>query len=248
MTNTAGAHRDHDPILISAAVAGDLAGGRLIEIRRLLVACGDCRALAADLRAIAAAARHLPPARRHRDFMIDPRAVGRLRRSRWRRFLGAMGGPGFGLAAPVGGALTALGLAGMLLTTVPAVSIGQAGDTESPGAARVEGDAAVAGATTRIDEPVAAGPGANGANGGGAGPGPVEVASDRSGAGRQEVAGGDLGSTRHGPRPSTSPAAARDEAPRGTADTALAVLSGSFLIVGLGLFAMRWTGRRLAGD
>ena len=250
MTNTEPTHRHHDPVLVSAAVAGDLAGAPLTEFRRLLARCGDCRALAADLAAISAASRNLPPAARHGDFALDVRAAGRLRRSWWRRLLGVMGGPRFGLAAPVGGALTALGLAGMLLTTVPAVSIGRGGDTGTVGAARVEVDATVPGATTGIDALVAAGSGESGSGGGGAEPGAAGMAGGESGAGagRQEAAGGDPGTTGRAPGPTTGPTAAWAEAPRRTADTTLAVLSGSFLIVGLGLFGMRWTGRRLGGD
>ena len=247
MTSTAGTHRDHDPILISAAAAADVNGRSLTETRWLLARCADCRLLAADLRAIAAATRQVPPVRRPRGFTIDPGAVGGMGRVRWRRLLGAMGGPRFGLAAPVGGALTALGLAGMLLTTVPAVSTGRGGDTDAAGAVRVETDSP--GPGTTIEEPAAVGPGAEEPGVDAAGLGSAEVGpGGPKRAGRQEVAGRDPGTTERGPLPTTGPTAAQGGTSRRTAETTLAVLSGSFLIVGLGLFGMRWTGRRLGGD
>jgi anti-sigma factor RsiW len=222
-------HATHDGLLVSTWVAGDATPVERAAAETLVADCSDCRQLAADLRAVAAAVRDLPQPRRPRDFTLTEADAARLRRRGWRRLLAAFGGPRFDVARPLAVGLTTLGLAGVLLSSVPAIGGPAGGRTgteahdylavdssggsfsngqEAPGAPESEG-------------PLAGGPAAPSAI-------PV-VGNPRSADGRELQEDG--------------VAVARD--PR--AASPLAVLSGSFLILGLGLFGLRWTARRL-GD
>lgn len=116
------AHSTHDLLLISALVAGDAGPADAREARALLVACDDCASVAGDLRAIAAATRALRdeaapvPAGRH--FTLDTATATRLRSGAWwRRLVG--GSRAAWVLRPLGGAVAALGLAGLLLAAIP---------------------------------------------------------------------------------------------------------------------------------
>ena len=246
MTETHAPHRQDDLVDISALVAGDVEGRRPAQpAANRLGACAGCGMIAADLQVIVTSLRRLPPVHRAREFRLDAGTAARLRPPLWRRIARGLAGRGLTVANPVGGVLTALGLAGLLLMTVPAVSPGPAAGTPvtvvpaEPGAA---GTAGTAEATARgahegvgaADGAPAAGPREDGAP-----DGTVEVS--------RGVAGRGAGASSRAPTPSLVPQARGvDAAPR-PGNATLAVLSGSFLIAGLGLLGIRWTGRRLGG-
>ena len=124
-----GAHRDHDRLLISAHASGDLSGRDLAAADALLATCGECRALHADLRALAAATRDLPPPARvgNRDFRIPPeRAAVLVRGGLWRRLLRPFGRQG-GASRPLAMAFTTLGVAGLLLASLPTLQLAPGG-------------------------------------------------------------------------------------------------------------------------
>jgi hypothetical protein len=125
------AHDTHDRELIAAHAAGDLDGRDLATAAELLASCTGCAQLHADLRAIAAATATVPARPRTRDFRLTEADAARLRPGGWRRLAAAFAGPRLGFTAPLGGGLAALGLAGLLLTTVPGVLPG-AGDAAAP--------------------------------------------------------------------------------------------------------------------
>ena len=106
---------DHDPQLIAAHAAGDAEGADLDRARDLVATCDECAALHHDLRAIAAAMPAIPAPARTRDFRLTPEQAASLRPAGWRRLLAPLAGPRFAFAAPLGGSLAALGLAGVLL-------------------------------------------------------------------------------------------------------------------------------------
>jgi hypothetical protein len=106
---------DHDPLLVAAYAAGDAAGEDLERARELVATCDECAALHHDLRAIAAAMPALPVPARSRDFRLTPEQAASLRPAAWRRLLAPLAGPRFAFAAPLGGSLAALGLAGVLV-------------------------------------------------------------------------------------------------------------------------------------
>jgi hypothetical protein len=230
MTDRRPAHEGHDPHLIAAHVAGDLTGPDRAAAATLLSGCAACAALHDDLRAIARATRELPAHSRPRDFRLTPEVAERLRRGGWRRLLHALGGPSFAFVRPMGAALTTLGLAGLLLASLPGVQLG--GSASAP-----------AGGATASEMPAAA-----------------PATGDAAGAPRpqggvdQEFlnnAGGSFDPSEQAPdqaRGNDADPAGRDAAiAQRSADTTLMILSGSFVIVGLALFGLRWSARRL-GD
>ena len=118
---------DHDPQLIAAYAAGDAEGADLERARDLVAACDDCAALHLDLRAIAAAMPAIPAPARTRDFRLTPEQAASLRPAGWRRLLAPLAGPRFAFAAPLGGSLAALGLAGVLLAGAAATPMAGTG-------------------------------------------------------------------------------------------------------------------------
>ena len=111
---------DHDPLLIAAFAAGDAEGADLEQARDLVAACDDCAALHHDLRAIAPPCPRLPVPARPRDFRLTPEQAASIRPAGWRRLLAPLAGPRFAFAAPLGGSLAALGIAGILVAGAPA--------------------------------------------------------------------------------------------------------------------------------
>lgn len=140
-------HVEHDPLHVAAHAAGD-PGGEAAMGEVLVRECGECAALADDLRAIAAATAALPPLQRPRDFSLTQADASRLRRRR----LGGLGWPSRLIGRPLAGGLMAMGLAGILFSTVPSMltrsSAGAADPGGDPAASREtvigqgEGDAA----------------------------------------------------------------------------------------------------------
>src|SRR5689334_7144368 len=95
-------HDRHDPLLVAALAAGDLAGTDRDQAVALIRSCADCAALHDDLQAIARATASVPPpiTTLHRDFRLTPADAARLRPAGWRRFLDRVSSPG-PLTAPL---------------------------------------------------------------------------------------------------------------------------------------------------
>jgi hypothetical protein len=232
------AHRDHDTILIAALAAGDLTDLARADAEALAAACPDCAALHADLLAIAAATRELPAPVRIRDYRLTPEQADRLRPSGLRRLLEAFGSPRLAVTRPLALAFTTLGIAGLLLTAVPAVGPARMLSTGS------ERDAS---ATAQAND--GAGSGAEGtavpAYGAGS-PAPVPAASPQP--------GGDLAGEPAASAPAIvsggEPKDSTTQGSRALAEEAggipwLPILSVLLLSTGLGLFALRFASRRL---
>jgi len=111
-------HDRHDPMLVAALAAGDLAGTERDQVIALTASCADCAALHDDLVAIARATASVPPPIRGtgRDFRLTPEQAASLRPSGWRRFVPAGGGAAF--TRPLGAALATFGIAGILIGTL----------------------------------------------------------------------------------------------------------------------------------
>jgi hypothetical protein len=178
-------HDRHDPLLVAALAAGDLAATDRVRATELIETCPDCAALHDDLLAIARATASVPPpiSARPRDFRLSREQAARLRPSGWRRFIGAFGSPRFAFTKPLGVGLATIGLAGLLLGNVslgslggmsaaapmsaPAASAGSAESNQS-GATRGIGDAAASAAPASAPAalgPVVASPAASGTGG-----------------------------------------------------------------------------------
>lgn len=237
MTDPRTPHHDHDPLLIAAHAAGDLSGRDEDRALHLLADCSACSALAADLHAVSLAVAEVPVPSRTRDFRLSPEDAARLRPGGWRRLLQVAAGPRFSLAGPLGATFASLGVAGLLLASAPAINLGAVGAAPAAADAAATFDTAAA--------PERRGQGAQGGAQGGAQEidedelrnpqtvQPVLQAPNQPGSSPVPEADGEVFSA-------TDAALAQR-----TGDATLAILSGSFLIVGLGLFAIRWTARRL---
>ena len=131
------AHVAHDELLVAAWVSGDTDPEDAARAADLTTRCAECRDLATDLRELRSAMRTLPPATRTRDFRLTPADAERLRaRPRWLgRFRGTSSA---GLTRPLAGAMTAIGLAGLLLTTVPLGGDDAGASAENPETTRMQ--------------------------------------------------------------------------------------------------------------
>jgi len=131
----AAAHVEHDLLLVATWAADDSEPAALARAADQVAGCRECAALADDVRAIQAATSAWPPAPRNRDFRLTPADAARLRSRRgWLGDLRSRGDLAF--VRPLAGAMTALGLAGLLLTTLPVT--GPAGGQTSDAASRLQ--------------------------------------------------------------------------------------------------------------
>ena len=244
-------HTDHDPLLIAALAAGDLGPADREQAELRASSCRECALLEADVRAIATATAALPKPARRRDFSLSAEDAARLRRRGWRGLVGALAGPRSAALKPLATGLTTLGIAGLLLAALPAIQLG--------------GSAARPTGPTGPAAPAAAASGGDlGSDTSGFGPADTTAPSRLRGLTAESAPPRDSVPVS---RPAASPFAAgqegADEGPAETdgapsgqpeptlpvarAPSPLAVLSGAFLVLGLGLFGLRWTARRL-GD
>ena len=125
-------HARHDALLVAAFAAGDLADGERERAAALVAECGECRSLHDDLLTIARATAALPAAVRPRDFRIAPEQAARLRPAGWRRFVAAFASPRLAMTRQLGVGLTTLGLAGLLISSIPSFSLGGMAAGASP--------------------------------------------------------------------------------------------------------------------
>jgi hypothetical protein len=247
-------HTQHDPLLLAAFADRGATGEEADLARAQIAACIECAALHAELVSLATATRQLPPIERPRDFRLRPVDAQRLRPNLIRRLFGSFGTPRDGFSRPLAAGLTTLGLAGLMLGILPGtLSLGGSTTDGSAAATSAPAEAPAAGAPA----PQAA-PGASPAAGGA--PGQEAPSPDRLEA---HFDGGDAADnarppateeldagTNGGPvmvagEPANAPLAsvAQDD----TGASQLIVISGTLLIIGLGLFALRWTSRRFGG-
>jgi hypothetical protein len=131
-------HDQHDPLLVVALAAGDLAGTDLDRTTAQVADCAECTTLHDDLLAVARATAALPAARRSRDFRLSPADASRLRPLGWRRFVAAFAGPRLAFTRQLGVGLTTLGLAGLLFTALPGFSLSMGGAAAAPSAGAMQ--------------------------------------------------------------------------------------------------------------
>lgn len=226
---TSSAHAAHDLVLIAAlaARASDPSEVEHARARELVTACTTCADVLADLVLLQTALPTTATPARPRDFTLTPADAARLRAGGWRRILGFFGSARDGFTRPLAATLTTLGLAGLLVASLPGMyGAGGAATVLSTVGAPIEQAApAEGGAAYRTDRlSITAEPAPSGDAGVFTGGNPEELDSAR------DIAGdGSLLSI-------------RDD---GSGVSALFVVAGLLLIVGLGLFGLRWSARRL---
>ncbi len=116
-------HAKHDRFAIAGAIGGPAPA--------LITGCPSCGALFADLLAIRAAIREAWVPSRSREFLLTTADAARLRPAGWRRLLAAIGTQRDAITRPIAVTCTGLGLAGLLLTTVPFGAFDGAGGASS---------------------------------------------------------------------------------------------------------------------
>lgn len=148
-------HPTHDVVLLAAIADRDPDPATRATVERMIAACPECAAIAEDLRLLAIGLADLPPSlTAPRDMRLTEADAARLRRGGlWRSILRPFGATGLPGLRPLAGALSALGLAGLLLTTVP---LGLSGGATSFDLAKGLGSAAAAPGATAA--PAALGP------------------------------------------------------------------------------------------
>lgn len=213
-------HDRHDATAI--AEAADRGGpGRLA--RTLMAACGDCARLAGDLQALALALPATATPARPRDFTLAEADARRLRSRSLRRWLARIGTASDSVTRPLAVGLTTLGIAGLLVATVPAIPIAGSG-AASASAAPAQEFAPLA---------VEAAPSAT-----------AEAVPDEAPAGQAApVAGDDTTVERSSGGPSMSLQASPAPSTAVGGPSPMLILSSAFLGIGGGLFVIR----RLAG-
>jgi hypothetical protein len=174
-------HAQHDPLLVASLAAGDLAGAERDRATAQVASCADCGELHADLILIARATAALPPAVAPRDFTLTPEQAAALRPGGWRRLVAAISGSRPLMSRQLGIGLTTIGLAGLLVSTLPSIQLGNAGSgtaaapaqpgEQAPPAAAAAGSASGGGETSTDTNTASGGP--VGVTGDGASPVPA---------------------------------------------------------------------------
>jgi hypothetical protein len=245
-------HAQHDLLVVAAFADRGATGEEADPARAQIATCAECAALHADLVSLATATRLLPPIERPRDFRLRPVDAQRLRPNLIRRLFGSLGTPRDGFSRPLAAGLTTLGLAGLMLGIVPGtLSLG--GATSSGGAPASTGmdQTLEAGASApAAGEPAAEAPAPAPAGAEPTDPLQQYSEGDRAAAdnGRPLGVGELQGEDNGGPvMIASAPEDFTDVADDSTGVSQLIVISGTLLIIGLGLFALRWTSRRFGG-
>jgi hypothetical protein len=116
-----GSHARHDRFAIADAIGGG-------AFPSTIGSCPACRALHVDLLTLQRAVRAARVPGRTRDLRLTLADASRLQRQRWQRLVAMIGTPRDALTRPLALSFTGLGLAGLLLTAVPAgLPMGAAG-------------------------------------------------------------------------------------------------------------------------
>jgi len=262
MTEPRSAHATHDRMLIASLIDRSASGLERARGEEQLTACPDCALLYDDLVALSAATRAMPVPPRPRDFTLSTADAVRLRVRGWRRLLSAIGSTHDVFSRPLAIGLTTLGLAGLLVTTIPGSLPGFGGGTnlQAPedAARNVAGDAAAGSAANPELQ---------------SGASPASSAAAESGPAIAAAAPSAAPSDAPAPAPAASPDAppevlaeggesgpiAGEPQDRGAFDTfqnsfsdadgggpsPMFIDAALLLLIGLGLFGLRWTARRL---
>ena len=248
-------HAAHDPMWMAALASRDpdLSASERARAAAALQTCGACADLLADLVAVSAAIPSAAVPARTRDFTFTEGDAARLRPRGLRRWLAGIGSARDGITFPLAMGLTTLGIAGLLVATVPALlPMGTGGaasgvlstvgapvgpDTRAGGAAPAPAASAAAASAAPSAAPAAAEAPEYGA---------ATTTPDSETTGQGEVFTGDGGDGATDADRQTqimaAESATRDDL---TGLSAIALVAGLLLLAGLALFALRYTARRL---
>ena len=266
-------HDRHDALLIAGLLDRSTDAPERRRGEMLVATCSDCAALHEDLLVLRSATRSLPTPARPRDFSLTPDDARRLRRTGWRSLVARFGSTRDAFSRPLAVGLTTIGLVGLLVTTVPGALPGGSSTAALPTIGRAAGGSGPAASAESLNTtkeapavsaaPSAPGPAAAALSAPSAAPTNAAApgASDRA-----PLPSGEAFDTFAGtPQPSAGAAAAVPQ-PQASAQTlgaqrdvpssnvgttasvdrmAVIALAALLLAAGLGLFALRWAGRRV---
>ena len=268
-------HASHDRLLVAALAdrgADALTLRDRAKAEAQVAACRDCAALHADLVMLTAAIPTAAIPVRPRDFTLSPADVERLRPRGLRRLIGLIGSSNDAFTRPLALGLTTLGIVGLLVASLPGAlsgfgSAGAAPVLSTVGSAVGESTSGAQAAASAAPSAAAA-PAAAGSGGGiAAAPAPSGAAPQADGsfgrvsvAARPSASGGDdskavygadngalttnsAGQNGYGGTERTGDLLSVGDEASGVSP--LVVIAGAMLIVGLGLFGLRWSARRL---
>jgi hypothetical protein len=271
MTDRPGApaHATHDTTLVAALADHSLPAAERTAGMELVATCVDCATLHADLVALVAATRAMPTPPRRIDYTLTRGHAARLRPNPWRRLVAVVGSAHDGVTRPLAMGLTALGLVGVLVASAPTILQPASGSGGSATSSQAGGESLPV--INAAPAPGAvANPGSGAAAGAAIASGAADLAEGSPGPERAVASAPAFGAVVPAqPQASGAPiadgigkgAAAGPEAtptvdgttsaelsPVDTSSTmdALLFVSTSLLLVGLGLFALRWGARRLS--
>lgn len=256
MIHSTPTHEAHDRLLVASLIDRSISDAERARAEAQLASCAACAQLHEELVALALATRALPVPARTRDYTLTPADAARLRGSPWRRLIGAIGSTRDVFSRPLAIGLTTLGVAGLLVATVP-MPFGAGGATAERatapiGAATEDGAAGSAPGDTSTTQSSAAPavPGESGPAIAAAGPSAEPSVA-------AEAAPEDLGPDVLFGGGEFSPLPGEPDAQRnlyqtgfdtsGPGPSPMFIVAGVLLLMGLGLFGLRWTARRL-GD
>jgi hypothetical protein len=220
----------------------DLSPSERTRAQSALESCGACADLFADLVAVSAAIPSAAIPTRPRDFTLTAADAARLQPRGLRRLLRGIGSARDGVTFPLALGLTTMGIAGLLIATVPSMSgLGGATAGAAPEILSTVGNAVPAPAAA------SAAPAATGAEGEGTELYGVSAAPTSETTGGGEVFSGDGGDGLLEAQRQDADDMAREGAlgDDGTGLSTLLIVALTLLIAGLGLFALRWSARRL---
>jgi hypothetical protein len=261
MTDLRSMHPTHDRLLIATLVDRSPTDADRALAEAQLAACADCRLLYDDLVALSSATRSMRIPARPRDFTLTDADAERLRVRGWRRLLGAIGSPRDAFTRPLALGLTTLGIAGLLVATLPDVlPSGGATSLEAAAGAADTSTAQEANPELRTDigdvPPAAAASGPAAAAAAPSAPAsqaplPAPTTESAEGSAAPDVLfeGGDASPVAGEPDDRGALDAYRNSisAPTGGGPSPMLVVAGLLVLAGLGLFGLRWAARRL-GD
>lgn len=253
-------HERHDLAIVAtlAARPADLDESEETAARAQIASCRACADALADFVALQTALPATATPRRPRDFQLTPADAQRIQRSGWRRLLGYFGSARDGFSRPLAIGLTTLGLAGLMLATIPSATLigGSGGAAPANEAAPIQ-QAAPAPATSVSGtdrSALGAAPPVPALPSGAPSASAEAVASASTGAGTASTeaasASTDMqvftGGNPDEVAPDISGGADSGLRDGGGGFSGLFVVGAVLLIAGLGLFALRWSARRLS--
>jgi hypothetical protein len=131
MTHSRTPHATHDRVLIANLLDRSPSDADRARAEAQMADCRECALLHEDLVALSAATRTMPVPSRPRDFTLTAADADRLRVRGWRRVLAGIGSSRDVFSRPLAIGLTTLGIAGLLVATIPSALPGLGGSATS---------------------------------------------------------------------------------------------------------------------